>query len=378
MQENTSTLLLVDDNPKNLNVLSDMLDNKGYEILFALDGIAALERAAMVKPNLILLDVMMPEIDGFETCQRLKSDESTRDIPVIFMTALTDTENKVKGFAAGAVDYITKPIEPEEVLSRVRTHLTIQNLQAELRDKNALLADRAVHLEAEVAERTEQLKGALNMIKSASLDTIFRLSMAAEYKDEDTGEHTKRIGHYSAAIARKLGLKEKAEEAILYAAPMHDVGKIGIPDRILLKPGKLTPSEWEVMKQHAEIGGKILEGSEANYIQMARTAAITHHEKWDGSGYPKGLTGDNIPLVGRIVAVVDVFDALMSNRPYKKAFSLEQSLSIIKEGKGKHFDPNIVEVFHEILDEILEIREKFKDQPHEPAEANDEGLEKMR
>lgn len=359
------TLLLVDDNPNNLNVLSDLLEKKGYEILVALNGEAALERAAFTRPHLILLDIMMPGLDGFETCERLKKDPGLADIPVIFMTALGDTKSKVKGFSTGAVDYITKPIEPDEVLARVETHLTIQKLQRELREKNAMLSDRAVHLEAEVRKRTEQLQEAFESIKTASLDTIFRLSMAAEYKDEDTGEHTKRIGHFSAAIAEKLGHDPHFVETVLYAAPLHDIGKIGIPDRILLKPGKLDDDEWKIMRSHAEIGSLILADSEVDYMQMAYTAAKTHHEKWDGSGYPQGLRGEDIPLIGRIVAVVDVFDALMSKRPYKRAFSLEESLNIIKEGRGHHFDPQIVDLFLDNIDDILRIREKFSD-PDEP------------
>lgn len=355
------TVLLVDDNPDNINVLSDLLEREGYEILVALDGVTAIERAAYSRPDIILLDIMMPGIDGFETCEQLKKDVSLADIPVIFMTALTDTKSKITGFSAGAVDYITKPIDPDEVLARVSTHLTIQRLQLELKEKNAMLEDRAVHLEAEVKDRTKQLDHALQQLKSASLDTIFCLSMAAEYKDEDTGEHTKRIGHFSAAIARKMGKDSHYVETVLYAAPLHDIGKIGIPDRILLKPGKLEGNEWDIMRTHAEIGGKILVDSDVDFIQMAYLAAMSHHEKWNGSGYPQGLNGLNIPLIGRIVAVVDVFDALMSKRPYKKAFSLEESLEIIREGRGNHFDPEIVDVFEANLDEILEIRRTFGD-----------------
>lgn len=355
------TLLLVDDNTNNLDVLSDLLLSKGYDVLVSIDGLSAIERARLTQPHLILLDIMMPGIDGFETCTRLKEDPETKDIPIIFMTALGDTQSKVKGFSSGAVDYITKPFESDEVLARVSTHLFIQKLQKDLKEKNVLLSDRAAHLESEVNKRTVRLREALELVKSASLDTILRLSMAAEYKDEDTGEHTKRIGHFSATIAKKLGLPDDEVETILYAAPMHDIGKIGIPDAILLKPGKLDKDEWNIMQTHTTIGGKILADSNINFIQLAYTAAMSHHEKWDGKGYPQGISGKDIPIIGRIVAVVDVFDALLSKRPYKQPFTLEKTLAIINEGKGNHFDPEIVDIFLENIDEMLDIRNKFKD-----------------
>jgi putative two-component system response regulator len=201
----------------------------------------------------------------------------------------------------------------------------------------------------------------IGQLKEASLDTIYRLSRAAEYRDEDTGLHLMRMSHYSAAIARKMGLNEKTREAILYAAPMHDVGKIGIPDRILLKPGKLDPDEWEIMKQHTTLGGRILEGSPVGFLKLAEVIALTHHEKWDGTGYPRGLKGPRIPLAGRITAVADVFDALTSARPYKAPFSLERALGIMHEGRGTHFDPRALDAFLSIVDEIVMIMEKYKD-----------------
>ncbi len=213
-----------------------------------------------------------------------------------------------------------------------------------------------------VVERTAELKQAIGEIKLASLDTIHRLVRAAEYKDEDTGAHIQRMSQYSAAIARKVGLEGSKMENILYAAPMHDVGKIGIPDYILLKPGKLDLCEWEVIKKHTVIGAEILRGSDAEFIQQAEAIALTHHEKWDGSGYPRGLRGLEIPLAGRIVAIADVFDALTSKRPYKEPFSIEKSFEIIKQGRGSHFDPDVVDAFFAIQDEILSIKEKYKDE----------------
>ncbi len=255
----------------------------------------------------------------------------------------------------GAYDYITKPFNLDEVVLSVDRALEKRRLELENRDYQQ-------HLEQKVARRTKQLRRALEKIRGASLDTIFRLSRAAEYRDEDTGAHIKRMSHYSAAVAGKMGLNEETVEIILYAAPMHDVGKIGIPDHILLKPGKLDTNEWAIMKQHTVIGAKILEGSEAEFIELAKVIALTHHEKWDGSGYPDRLRGSKIPLAGRITAIADVFDALTSKRPYKEPFSLEKSFDIIKEGRENHFDPKVVEAFFAVEDEILSIREKYKDE----------------
>lgn len=243
-------------------------------------------------------------------------------------------------------------------ISKEQLFKEVENLRQRVSELEKLQAERK---EAEVAQRTEQLREAFHKIKAASLDTIYRLSRAAEYKDENTGDHIKRMSHYSAAVARKMGLNGEAAEAILYAAPMHDVGKIGIPDHILLKPGKLDPDEWEIMKQHTIIGAKILESSETEFIQLAKVIALTHHEKYDGRGYPNGLTGSDIPLAGRIVAIADVFDALTSKRPYKEPFSVEKTFSIIKEGRGNHFDPEVVDAFFAIEDEILAIKEEYKD-----------------
>jgi putative two-component system response regulator len=221
-------------------------------------------------------------------------------------------------------------------------------------------------MEEMVARRTEELKRAVEKLKGASMDTIHRLARAAEYKDEDTGAHIKRMSHYCAAVARKLGLNDSIVEMIIYAAPMHDVGKIGIPDRILLKPGPLDDDEWEIMKQHTAIGAQILEGSAAGFIKLARVIALNHHEKWDGSGYPGGLKGSKIPLAGRIAAIADVFEALTSERPYKEAFSVEKAFGIIKESRGSHFDPKVADTFFAVQKEILSIKEQYRDECSTP------------
>lgn len=340
-------VLVVDDTETNIDILVETLGDV-YDVSVAMDGESALEDIAERKPDLILLDIMMPGMDGYEVCERLKKNNSTKNIPVIFLTAMTEEQDEAKGLALGAVDYITKPFSPDLVKSRVRNQLELKRH----RD----------HLEELVRERTAQLIKAFETIKSASLDTILRLSRAAEYKDEDIGAHILRMSNYSAAIAGRMGLDEKVVDSILYAAPMHDIGKIGTPDSILLKPGKLDPDEWEIMKQHTVNGGRILEGSDAEFIKLGEVIALTHHERWDGNGYPNGLKGTQIPLAGRIVAIGDVFDALTSKRPYKKPFSLERSYHIIKEARGSHFDPDVVDAFFEAEDEILEIKERYKNE----------------
>jgi len=342
------TILVVDDVPDNIDVLGGIL-KENYKMKFATNGEKALSIARAKKPlDLILLDIEMPDIDGYEVCRQLKQHESTKKIPVIFVTAKSEAEAEERGFKVGGVDYITKPVNPAIVRERVKTHLALY-------DQNRVLEEK-------VKERTSQLSEAFETIKNASMDTINRLSRAAEYKDEDTGAHILRMTHYSASVARAMGVDEATVESILYAAPMHDIGKIGIPDRILLKPGKLDADEWKIMIQHAEIGAKILEGSDANFIKLGSQIALTHHEKWNGTGYPQGLKKDKIPLAGRIVAIADVFDALTTKRPYKEPFSLEKSYSIIIENRGSHFDPDVVDAFFKVEDEILEIKERYKNE----------------
>jgi putative two-component system response regulator len=292
-------------------------------------------------------------MDGFEVIRRVRQNNAQQQLPIILVTALAEKEDRVKGIEAGCDDFISKPFDKMELLARVRSLLKVKAY-------NDLLCNYRKELESEVTKRTGELNQALEKIKLTSLDTIHRLSRAAEYKDEDTGAHVKRMSCYAVAIARHMGLDESMLEAILYAAPMHDLGKIGIPDRVLLKPAKLDPEEWEIMKQHAAIGAKILDGSDAEFIKMGEVIALGHHEKWDGSGYPGSLKGIEIPIVCRIAAIADVFDALTSKRPYKVPFSVEKSLAIIREGKGSHFDPDVVDAFFAIQDEILSIKQQYE------------------
>lgn len=334
-----SNVLIVDDNSDNLDVLSGVL-RPFYKVKAAINGELALKIAAKNKPDIILLDIMMPGLDGYEVCRRLKSDPTLSDVPVIFVTAKSEIKDEQEGFKLGAVDYITKPISVPIVLARVKTHLALYDQQREL--------GRLVN------ERTRELD-------DTRLEVIRRLGCAAEYKDNETGMHVIRMSWYSKFLAEQLDANDTWVELLYNAAPMHDIGKIAIPDRVLLKPGKLDKDEWEIMKKHVEFGVDILGTHDAELLTMAREIAQYHHEKWDGSGYPKGLKGKEIPLSARIVAIADVFDALTSERPYKKAWTVEAATSLLEEEAGKHFDPDLVPVFLTCLDKVIDIKNQFKD-----------------
>jgi putative two-component system response regulator len=341
------TILIVDDIPENIDILYGIL-KQDYNVKVALNAEDAFSVVySKNPPDLILLDVMMPGMDGYEVCKRLKENKDSKNIPVIFITAKGEESDERKGFMLGGVDYITKPVKPLIVKARVKTQLTLKN-------QNRILEEK-------VAERTNDLNNALKKIKTVSLETIHRLTNASEYKDQETGDHIKRMSNYTVEIAREMGVNENSIEQLLYAAPMHDIGKIGVPDHILLKPGPLDDDEWEIMKKHTEIGAKILEGSSSGFIKLGELIALTHHEKWDGTGYPGGLKGEEIPFESRIVAIADVFDALTSKRPYKEPFSIEKSFKIISEGRGSHFDPDVVDAFFRIKDIILKIKDRYQD-----------------
>jgi len=348
-------IMVVDDEEPMRKLLRVNLSADGYDVLTASDGSSALTLLEESKPDLVILDVMMPKMDGFEVAKRLKREDRTKGIPIVMVTALREVEDRVKAWGKGVDGFLAKPVEEKELRAMVNSLLKVKAYNDQMHHYQR-------ELEAELARRTEELQQAFQKTKTASLETIYRLSRAAEYRDGDTGAHIQRVSHYAAAVARKMGLDDESAKSILYAAPMHDVGKIGIPDQILRKPGKLDPDEWEIMKKHTIIGAQILSGSDADFIELAGVIALTHHEKWDGSGYPRGLRGANIPLAGRITAIADVFDALTSKRPYKEPFSVEESLGIIEEGRETHFDPAVVGAFFTIKDEILSIREKHKDQ----------------
>jgi len=349
----TGVILVVDDQDFNLRLLEALLTPLGHTVRFAIDGIDCLEKVQAEKPDLILLDIMMPRMDGFETAARLKGNPESRNIPVVMVTSLTEVDERVKALECGANDFLSKPVNELELRARVNSLLEVKAYHDHMQDYQK-------KLESEVARRTDDLQKAFATIKSASLETIYRLSRAAEFKDDDTGEHIIRIGHFSATIAKHMGLSAHDVETILYAAPMHDVGKIATPDAILRKPGKLDADEWRIMQQHSRQGALILEGSDSELLQMAESIALTHHEKWDGSGYPQGLKGQEIPIAGRITAIADVFDALTSKRPYKEPFSLEKSFAIIRESRGSHFDPQVVDAFFAITDDIIRIKQEYQ------------------
>ncbi|MBS97215.1 MAG: two-component system response regulator [Oceanospirillaceae bacterium] len=322
-----ASILVVDDEPSNLKVLRQLLHEE-YRLLFARNGEDALTLAEQEKPDLILLDVMMPGITGYDVCTALKQNPLTQSIPVIFVTALRDSVDEAHGFELGAVDFITKPVVPAIIKARVKTHLSLVRADA---------------------------------LTEAHVQLIQKLSRAAEYKDNETGQHVLRMSHYSRLLALACGFSAPAAEDLLHAAPMHDIGKIGVPDEILTKPGKLTDEEFTIMKQHPIIGAEILGDSSARLIRLARSVALTHHEKWDGSGYPQGLKGEAIPIEGRIVALADVFDALTSRRPYKEPWSFDRTVAHIREQSGKHFDPQLVTHLENLLPEFEAIRARWAD-----------------
>ena len=348
-------ILVVDDDDRNLRLMTLLLTSFGYDVVTAGSGKEAFEKVHETPPDVILLDVVMPEIDGFEVVRLLKKEEETKTIPVVMVTGLDGIADRVKALEAGADDFLNKPVDKTELRARVQSLVKVKACNDQMRDYQK-------ELEAEVAKRTAQLRQALRKLREVSLESIFRLSRAAEYKDENTGNHIRRMSHYASVVANKMGLNKQTVEDLLYTVPMHDVGKIGIPDHILLKPGKLNGQEWGIMKQHTLIGAQILMGSDARFIKLAQTIALIHHEKWDGSGYPKGLKGQKIPLVGRITAIADVFDALTSRRPYREQpFSLEEAFDYMKDQRGKHFDPEVVDAFFAAKDEILMIKGNMDD-----------------
>lgn len=335
-----ATVLVVDDVPDNVYLLKEALE-QDYKVKAALNGLQALKVARSDnKPDIILLDVMMPEMDGYEVCKQLKADPTTSKIPVIFVTAKDLESDEKRGLQLGAVDYINKPIRPAIVQARVKTHLALY-------DQNRALSE-------EVEIRTRE-------VEDTRLEIIHRLGRAAEYKDNETGLHVIRMGWYSRLIAEKMGANEDYVDLIFKAAPMHDIGKIGIPDRVLQKPGKLDAEEWEIMKRHSQYGAKILGEHNHALLQMAKEIALYHHEKWNGTGYPRGLCGDAIPVSARIVAIADVFDALTSERPYKKAWPAEKAFQLIADEAGEHFDPALASVFLAHKQEAINIMTRFKE-----------------
>lgn len=353
-------VLIVDDELINRKVLEGLLKSYGLDCVSADSGTAAL-KLLDGSFDLILLDIMMPGMDGFAVAKTVRAIPLYADLPIIMVTALSAKEDRLRAVESGANDFIAKPIDATELRVRMTSLLRMKAYHDEVKDYQQ-------HLEQMVAEKTRTLREALTDLEHARqatvhahIETIQKLSVAAEYKDEDTASHIMRMSRYCALIAERFGLDAEVVDLVLNSSPMHDIGKIGIPDAILLKPGKLDADEWEIMKRHASIGAKILSGGSSKFLAVGATIAASHHEKWDGTGYPQGLSGEAIPLYGRICALADVFDALTTRRPYKEAFSNEKALGIMKEGRGRHFDPTLYDVFMSNINEILAIQKEYLD-----------------
>lgn len=343
------TVLIIDDSDINLTLIKALVLKLGEcnPVLFE-NPLKALDWCRENVPDLVIVDYMMPDMDGLRFISAFRALHGRDEVPILMVTANDQKDVRYEALLGGANDFLTKPIDRVEFGARARNMLS-------LRTGQKFLADRAQHLAALVDEQTRE-------IRDREKELIFRMSRAAEFRDPETGAHIQRMAYYSQAIAKGLDLDESVQKLILEAAPMHDVGKIGIPDYILLKPGKLTPEEFEVMKGHARLGHELLNNSGSEILRAGAQIAISHHEKYDGSGYPRGLKGNDIPLFGRIVAVADVFDALTSERPYKKAWPLEDAVHFLEEGRGKHFDPLCVEAFLATWDIVLDIRQRFQDE----------------
>jgi len=348
-----ANILIVDDIPTNIQLLKKILASAGYENIFSTsDPREALPLYVDNNIDLLLLDIRMPHLSGFDVMEQLKASIPNDYLPIMVLTAELTHETRLQSLASGAKDFLTKPFERLETLQRIRNILEVRLLHKKVSQQNE-------ELEKKVQIRTQQLE-------NSRYEVIQRLGLAAEYKDNETGNHVLRMSQFSKLLALAAGLSKEESETILNAAPMHDIGKIGIPDRVLLKPGKLDAEEWEVMQSHVEIGAKILSGSSSVLMESAREIALTHHEKWDGSGYPNGVSGEDIPISGRICAICDVFDALTSERPYKEAWPIDKAMQLIRDESGKQFDPELVDIFESILDEVLLFRAEHMDSFNAP------------
>jgi putative two-component system response regulator len=336
----SAKILIVDDEPAIVRLLATILSSRGFSSIKSVsDSREVIQLYQEFKPDLIILDLQMPYLNGFQIMEQLKQLNPDCFLPILVLSGQSERSTRLRALESGARDFLGKPVDQAEVMCRICNMLEMWLLHKDLHEQKKLLEEK-------VRERTKELR-------DSQLEIIHRLGRAAEYRDDDTGQHIVRMSRICERIAREAGMSEEECEIILNASPMHDIGKIGISDRILLKPGKLTDAEWEIIKTHTTIGAELLSGGRSEMIRIACKIALTHHEKWDGSGYPFGLKGEDIPLAGRICAIADVFDALISPRPYKKAWPIDEALQKIKEESGKHFDPQLVPIFLRIINEVL-------------------------
>jgi putative two-component system response regulator len=352
-------VLVVDDDQLSRRQMRDMLTPLGYEVSTAENGVQGLEKVRADQPDLVFLDVVMPAMDGFETCEMIKKDSRTEHIPVVLITVLDDRESRISGLGVGANDFLSKPVDPVELTTRARNLLKVKEFEDFLQKHNEELDTRVKEQTSQLRETLEELRQSKEELKKSYLDTIFKLTAVAEYKDGFTADHIKKVGAYCRLLAAELGWSEVDRQIIYYSSPMHDIGKVVIPSEILLKPGRLTPEEFALTRTHTTAGADILRGSTSEYLQMAEEIALTHHERWSGDGYPRGLREEEIPSAGRIMNLVDQYDALRSERPYKTAFNRDKTFKIISEGDGRtepgHFEPRVLEAFrdsHLKFDEI--------------------------
>ena len=354
LEENTikeAKILIVDDQPANVTLIEKMLDIDGYINVIATTDPTQVESIYLEQnSDLILLDLNMPVMDGYQVLTKIREVDPDYP-PIIVLTAQSDRESRIKALDLGARDFLAKPFDRVELMTRIRNMLEVRIMTKAMKNQNMIL-------DGMVKAKTKELN-------DSRLEVIRRLGRAAEYRDDMTGFHIIRMSRYSQLLAAAAGMREEEAELLLNASPMHDIGKIGIPDSVLMKPGKLEPEEWKIMQSHVDIGVEILSGSDSLLMNMAAEIAQNHHEKWDGSGYPRALSGEDIPLSGRIVAVADVFDALTSERPYKEAWSVESAIEYLQEQSGKHFDPQLVALFLEILPDILIIRNQYTEKLEE-------------
>ncbi len=383
-------ILIVDDDKINIKLLNTILTKLDYSVIEAFSATQALELIEQNRDiDLVITDLMMPEIDGYELTAKIKQKPEFATIPIIMLTSLGQRKDKIKALEVGVDDFLNKPVDKTELTLRIKGFMKVkkyndqlysekENLEKELTQKESKLVQTLDELKNISEDKSflvqlleeesmkllnayRELKSTNEKIKSSNLQVIQALSSAAEFRDNETGMHIKRMSNYSALIAKKIGLSQEECDDILYTSAMHDVGKIGIPDHILLKPASLSDEEWKIMKTHAFIGYKVLSRINTDMMKKAAILAYTHHEKWDGSGYPRGLSGEDIPLEGRICAIADVFDALTSKRVYKPEFPIEKAVEILKEGRGNHFDPKLIDIFLDSMDEILAIKEKYQE-----------------